>query len=188
MADRPLTPKQQRFVEEYLVDLCAKSAATRAGYSVKSAECLGYQLLQNPRVAAAVSAGREAQSKRTGITADVILGELLRIGRADLGQAFDEDGNLLPIKQIPEDVRRAMSGIDVEERRGDMQIDAETGDMRHIPMRVHKVRFWDKKGALELLGKHLNLFVDRTELTGPGGAPITVIIDTGIPPTPAKPA
>jgi phage terminase small subunit len=33
-----LTPKQARFVEEYIVDLNGKQAAMRAGYSPKTAE------------------------------------------------------------------------------------------------------------------------------------------------------
>jgi phage terminase small subunit len=70
---RPLTPKQRRFVEEYLVDLNAKRAAIRAGYSARTAEQLGYQLLQNPSVAEAIERAQQARSERTRITQDEVL-------------------------------------------------------------------------------------------------------------------
>ena len=56
--NRPLTPKQARFIEEYLVDLNAKQAAIRAGYSVKSAHVEGSRLLINAKVAAAITAAK----------------------------------------------------------------------------------------------------------------------------------
>jgi phage terminase small subunit len=68
-----MTPKQQRFVEEYLIDLNAKHAAIRAGYAAKTAEQQGYQLLQHPSVAAAVADRIEQRSEQTGIDAAWVL-------------------------------------------------------------------------------------------------------------------
>lgn len=45
-----LTPRQRRFVDEYLLDLNGKQAAIRAGYSPKTAEVLASQTLRNPKV------------------------------------------------------------------------------------------------------------------------------------------
>lgn len=73
-----LTPKQERFVAEFLVDMNATAAARRAGYSEKSAEVQGCRLLRNAQVANAVQRGIEAQIKRTGITADQVLAGLWR--------------------------------------------------------------------------------------------------------------
>jgi phage terminase small subunit len=58
---RELAPKQQRFIQEYLVDLNATQAAIRAGYSLNTAASIGWELLQNPEVEAAIA---EAQTKR----------------------------------------------------------------------------------------------------------------------------
>ena len=44
-----MTPKQERFVQEYLIDLNATQAAIRAGYSGKSAVKIGHQLLDKTR-------------------------------------------------------------------------------------------------------------------------------------------
>lgn len=148
--------KQARFVAEYLKDLNATQAAIRAGYSVGTAHVQGPRLLSNVRVRAEIDAALKRRAERVEVRADDILRELLRLATVDIGQAFNVDGTLKPIHEIPEDVRRAMSGVEVEEFDHD---DGPTG-------RVRKVKFWDKTRGLELLGKHLKLFVDRVEHSG----------------------
>lgn len=82
-ADRPLTPKQERFVQEYLIDLNATQAAIRAGYSARNADKIGPALVGKIRVRAAISAMQERRAKRTEIDADRILTDLEAITRAD---------------------------------------------------------------------------------------------------------
>jgi phage terminase small subunit len=65
--------KQERFVEEYLIDLNATQAAIRAGYSAKTAEAQGSRLLSNVNVSALVAEKRAARSARTNITQDYVL-------------------------------------------------------------------------------------------------------------------
>ena len=73
MSERKLTPKQERFVEEYLVDLNASAAARRAGYSEKTAGAIGQQLIAKTSIQEAIAAKRSERSERTGITAaDVV--------------------------------------------------------------------------------------------------------------------
>ena len=72
-----LTPKQQRFVEEYLVDLNATQAAIRAGYSKRTANEQGARLLAKVSVANVVRAGIEARSERTGVSADWVIKRLV---------------------------------------------------------------------------------------------------------------
>ncbi len=153
-----LTPRQERFVAEYLVDLNATQAAIRAGYSEATAHAQGSRLLKNAEVAEAIREAQAARSARVEVRADEILLELKRIALADLGEAFDDNGNLKPMKDIPPDVRRAMAGVDVIELPGSE--DGEAGGL------VKKVKFWDKTKALELLGKHLKLYTDKVEVSG----------------------
>ncbi len=68
-----LTPQQSRFVEEYLVDLNATQAAIRAGYSKKTANEQGAQLLAKLSIREAVAEAQEARSERTGITQDEVI-------------------------------------------------------------------------------------------------------------------
>ncbi|QGP80014.1 terminase small subunit [Sphingobium sp. CAP-1] len=80
-----LSPKQQRFVEEYLVDLNATAAYRRAGYAAKgnAAEVNANRLLRNAKVAAAISAAMAARSERTEISQDMVIREWLAIAMAD---------------------------------------------------------------------------------------------------------
>jgi len=69
-AARKLAPMQSVFVQEYLIDLNATQAAIRAGYSAKTAEQQGYQLLQKPSVQAAIAARQKEREQRTAVTAE----------------------------------------------------------------------------------------------------------------------
>jgi phage terminase small subunit len=71
-----LTPKRQRFAQEYLIDLCATRAAIRAGYSARSANVLGPRLMKNPEVRAAIQVNMDARTARLNIAADTVLGEV----------------------------------------------------------------------------------------------------------------
>lgn len=160
--EKGLTPKQRLFVNEYLIDMNATDAYIRAGYAVKNrkvAQAMSCRLLSKDIIADAVRVASESRLKRVVLNADMVLHELLLIARADIGAAFDADGKLLPIKEIPEDTRRAMSGIDTETRRD--VTDETAGEADEITVR--KVRFWDKPKALEQLGRHLKLYTDRME-------------------------
>ncbi len=68
-----LTPKQARFVEEYLIDLNATQAAVRAGYSAKTARAMGCENLTKPDIQAAVTEAQRDRATRTGITQDEVI-------------------------------------------------------------------------------------------------------------------
>lgn len=72
-----LTPKQRRFVAEYLVDLNATQAAIRAGYSEHTAKQQGQRLLTNADVADAIGAALKTRSDRTEVTQDQVVRGLM---------------------------------------------------------------------------------------------------------------
>lgn len=78
-----LTPRQQAFVHEYLIDLCGAKAATRAGFSAKSARRIAVQLLENPKIKAAIKLAMEQRSERTEITVDMVLQHWHDLATAD---------------------------------------------------------------------------------------------------------
>lgn len=163
-----LTPKQQAFCREYLIDLNATQAAIRAGYSEKTARSQAQRMLTNVDIQTELKELMEIRAKRAEIDADTVLAELLRIARADIGEAFNPDGSLKSMAEMPEEIRRAISGVDVfEEFQG-------RGDSREQIGFTRKVRFWDKVKALEMLGRHLRMFSDRVEITGKDGGPVEV--------------
>lgn len=132
-----LTPKQQRFVAEYLIDLNATAAYKRAGYKGKgnAAESSASEILSNPKVSAAVKEAIDKRSNDLGIDAKYVLTTIRNtIERcAQTVKVFDKDGS-------------------------------ETGEYKFDAGAV-------LKGA-ELLGKHLKLFTDKTELSGANGGPV----------------
>lgn len=189
-SDDALTPRQRLFALEYLVDLNATQAAIRAGYSKKSAAETGCELLKLPKVRTFVERELRKRENRLDLKADRVLLELMRVGMVDLARAFDDEGRLLALKDMPEDVRRAISGVEVEEEYADVEggaLDDGATRARIAIGRVAKVKFWDKPKALELLGKHLALFTEKQEVSGPGGGPLVVEIrDLGKEPDPQE--
>lgn len=73
-----LTPKQQRFVEEYLIDLNATQAAIRSGYSEKTAYSVGHENLKKPEIQKAIQEAQESLSKKTQLTVDMVVKGLLK--------------------------------------------------------------------------------------------------------------
>lgn len=156
-----MTPKQQRFVEEYLIDLNATQAAIRAGYSAKTAEQQGFQLLQNTSVAAAVAERQAAISEKLEITQERIVQELAKIGFSDIRQLFTEGGGLRRIETLDDRAAACLSSVEVITRRvpGCDRDDPEYEN-------VAKIKLWDKRAALVDLGKHLGMFTDRIQHSG----------------------
>lgn len=72
-----MTPKQQRFVDEYLIDLNATQAAIRAGYSARTARQAGAENLSKPDIAAAITAAQAVRSERVAVTQDYVIQRLV---------------------------------------------------------------------------------------------------------------
>lgn len=177
---RKLTPKQKRFVEEYLIDLNATQAAIRAGYSQRTARQIGEENLSKPDIFFAVQEAQAKRSERTEITQDMVLQELAKIGFSDIrkivrwGETMvrmetDKDGNdvvvpyhglaLIDSTEIDDATAAAISEV-AEGRNG-------------LTVKLH-----DKKGALVDIGRHLGMFKDRVEHSGPDGGPIPMMPTT----------
>jgi phage terminase small subunit len=161
-----LTDRQKAFCEEYLVDLNGTAAAKRAGYSAKTSRVMAQQNLESPAVIAQLGMLMQARSERTQITADRTITEVARLGFSDLRKLFDAHGGLLPVHQWPDDVAAAVASVEVDE------LFEGFGENRVQVGFTKKVKLWDKPRALELLGKHLKLWVERIEASGPNGGPI----------------
>lgn len=147
-----LTPKQERFVAEYLVDLNATQAAIRAGYSVSSASEQGYENLRKPQIQAAVTEARQKQSERIGISSDRALTEIARLAFFDPRKLLNADGSPKSVSELDDDTAAAVAGMEVtEEFRG-------SGEDRVFVGSVKKYKFADKNAALEKLAKHFGLY------------------------------
>lgn len=158
-----LTPKQELFAREYLVDLNATQAAVRSGYSAKTAEVQGCRLLRNAQVKRAVEAARQLRENKAIMAREEILKELSLIGRSDVADymTIDEGGAIKhkPFGEMPEGASRALESI--EENR----TIRESSDGKDSNIVNDKVKFklHDKLRALELLGKNIGLFPTKVE-------------------------
>jgi phage terminase small subunit len=137
-----MTPKQKRFVAEYLVDLNASAAARRAGYSP------GYacDLVHKPEVAAAIAKAQAARAERTGVTADKVVTELAKVAFGDPRRLFSwgPDGVILRDSAELSEAEAALVS-EVSETR------TAAGGSRRVKLRC-------KLTALTALGKHLGVF------------------------------
>lgn len=90
------------------------------------------------------------------IDPDRVLREAAGIAYSDLGQLFDDKGQLRPVKDLPADVRASISSVEVVRQNLTPDDDAQEW--------VHKIKLWDKTKALDMLMRHLALYKDRLNL------------------------
>lgn len=162
-----MTPKEQCFVDEYLIDLNITKAYVRAGYTARTAKQQGWKLFHRPHIQAAIEAAKKLRSERTKIDANWVLTRLAEEATADLADLYDENGGLKPIADWPLTWRQGLvSGLDVDETiAGGVKLG-----------QVTKVKLSDRIKRIELIGKHVDVqaFAERHEHTGKDGGPLKV--------------
>lgn len=146
-----LTEKQQRFVEEYLIDLNATQAAIRAGYSVKTANEQGSQNLAKLSIQQAIAEQMAERSKRTGINQDRVVLELAKIALVKMTDIVDSQGRIKD--GASEDDLACIESVKYK------QSESETGSSVE-----REVKISPKLKALELLGKHLGMWNDKLDV------------------------
>ncbi len=102
-----LTPKQQCFIEEYLIDLNATQAAIRAGYSPRTARAIACENLAKPDIQEAIAEAKRERSEATKINAEWVLKQAVELHQRCMQeikpalhpksrrQLKDDSGNLL---------------------------------------------------------------------------------------------
>ncbi len=160
-----LTPKQRLFVQEYLIDLNAKQASIRAGYSPANAEFQGHQLINNPKVKQAIELAMYEREQRTKVTQDRVIEELAKIAFINPTDVVNSYDASLHNGATREDTA-AISSIRVKKfpTREGFGVERE-------------IKLHDKIRALELLGKHLGLFNDKLNITA--DAAVRIVDDLG---------
>lgn len=161
-----LTPKQERFVAEYLIDPNATQSALKAGYSKKTAYSIGQENLKKPEIASAIAVKQQRIANRLEISAERVLQEIAKMAFMDPRKFFRDDGSPKDITELDDDTAMSLAGMDVLE-----QFEG-SGDERKFVGYVKKFKLADKGQNLERLGRNLKLFIDRTEHTGGNGGPI----------------
>ena len=138
-----VTDKQERFCEEYMIDLNATQAAIRAGYSPKTANEQAARLLVNVSVQDRLAQLQAEQSRRTGVSADRVVRELARIAFANASDLIDPETASVKLDASRDDLA-AIQSVKVK-TFGEDGLE-------------HEVKLADKLKALDLLGRHLGMY------------------------------
>lgn len=152
-----LTPKQDRFCREYLIDLNATQAAIRSGYSARTAESQGSTLLRNPKVSQRVQELQNKKAEKLDVTVDRVLAEYAKIAFFDPSKIFKSDKHGDPYIDVADMKGDDWSGV--SSIQSEDYLDGRGEDAREV--KKVKVTLADKKGALDSLAKHLGMFKDK---------------------------
>ena len=158
-----LTPKQQRFVEEYLIDLNATQAAIRSGYSEKTAKVIAAQNLSKLNVQEAIEEAQNKRQEQTQIDAAYVLKRLVEIDQMDVLDIMDDQMKIRPVNEWPKVWRQYVVNLE------NLELSDGEGCFK-------KIKWPDKVKNLELLGKHVSVgaFKDKIEHSGDPNNPINM--------------
>lgn len=149
---KALTPKQWRFVNEYLVDFNGKQAACRAGYAKRSAASSASRLLAQPEVIQGIRLRQSEQERRHLVTQEAVVKELAAVGFASLKDVCSwNDGHLAMVDSHELTDAQAASIAEITET-----VTSRGGTVR--------VKQHSKLKALEMLAKHVGLYEPQVEM------------------------
>jgi len=154
-----LTPKEAKFVREYLVDLNATQAAIRAGYSAHSARAIGYENLTKPYIQEALTRERARLASELDITPEKVLAEYAKLGFSNMAHYTRISGGdpYIDLSTCTLSQFAAISEVTSED-----YVEGRGEDARDV--KKTKIKLHDKKGALDSIARHLGMFVDKSEV------------------------
>lgn len=156
-----LTPKQEKACRKY-VKTSNKTQSYKFAYNTSrmkpvTINRLAHRLFKQVNIGTRVQQLRDELAKRNNISEDRVLEEYAKLGFLDPRRFYDKEGSLIPIHELPADVAATLAGMDVQTiytKDGDMM-----GDLK-------KIKFADKKAALDSISRTLGMFIDRHEISG----------------------
>jgi phage terminase small subunit len=154
-AQMALTPKQERFVLEYLKDMNATQAAIRCGYAENTANREGSRLLSNVDIASAIAERSAKIAAKLDLSAERTLAAIAEIAFGDIRGMFSEDGSLKRPSEWDDETAAAIAGLDV------VTVSAGEGMVEHVA----KIKRTDRLRALDMLARHHSLYNDKLEVS-----------------------
>lgn len=161
-----LHPKYLHFVNEYMKDESTTGVAERIGVTPAVAR----NILKRPEVYRLITKRRVEARVRSNVTQDTVLASLLKIANFDMRKLYDAEGHLLPVTALDDDTAFALASWEGET----LNKSAQDGQGGMLTTRTTKCKPYSKLNALQDIGKHLGMFIDRAEVTGKDGAPLEV--------------
>lgn len=167
-SEKPLTPQQEKFCQQVVLNGGDKSAAYRAAYpkSLKnkdeSVNSMASRLYASVKVASRCAELQtklaEKAEKDFGVDADYVLRRHVEIDALDVADILDDDGDIMPIRQWPKSWRQSISGIEMSELK------AGKGDQETLMSVLKKIKWPDKVVNLKAMGTHVKVMAYREQL------------------------
>lgn len=166
-----MSARQQRFCDEYLIDLNATQAAIRAGYAEKYAHTNAAKLLQNTTIQEYIEKRKKSRMKRTEITQDAVLKEIAIVAFAvatDYAKVVEREatveinGAIVPLLDAEgnpvkyKTVEPVLTDDLTKEQKKALAVIKKGRD-------GFEIKPHDKMKALEMLGRHLGLWDKKPE-------------------------
>ncbi|KDR25946.1 terminase small subunit [Caballeronia zhejiangensis] len=174
MSADKLSPKQELFIDEYMVDFCGKAAAERAGYAKASAKVTASRLLDHPLVIAGLNARRARMAAKAEVTRDRVIAEYAKLAFSDPRKFFNDDGTLKKVTELDEDTAAALAAFEVVEQQ--VAEGGPGGEIEFVPVHTKKVKWTDKKAALDSLCRVMGWNQDSVKLKGDAENPLTLFL------------
>jgi phage terminase small subunit len=174
--------RQRRFVLElFLTNFNASESYRRAygPHTAKNANVLGPRLLADARVQAIVQRHHKRQEDSLALSVERLDKELARLAYVDVRKAYDAEGRLLPVKDMPEDVARCIAAFE-EEALFDMVATGETGPRGGVKKErvqvgvVRKVKWHSKPESIALGLKRVGALTEKHEFVGPANVTVNI--------------
>jgi len=168
-----MTPKQKLFIKEYLLDLNATRAYISAGYSKNGAEVSACRLLRNANVQAEIERSLAKTAQKLDLSAEKVLSELSKLAFSNMQDyiVVSDDGYAYAdLSKMTREQAAAIQEITTDsytERTGE-------GDETRVVKKC-KFKLAEKRGCLELLGRYLKLFGDKSD-----NQPIAIQVITNV--------
>ena len=143
--ERAISPQQDMFCQQYIIDYNAGKAAERAKYSKKTAYSIGCRLLKKVKIQERLDYYKKQNLFNADVTIQGVINELKALGYSDLTDVFKSNKEyvtLEELKKLPGPVRRAISSFEM----------GKDG---------MKLKFHSKPESLKLLGRYLSMFSDK---------------------------
>jgi len=160
-----LTPKEKKFVAHYCVHFNGSAAVRHAGYDTIAPAQYARTLLTKVHIQERVNKVIEGLGDLHFRLADEVTGKLKAMSDADRTQIVDENGNLRPMSEWPEECKLLISGIEVEET-----FEGTGRDRRRIG-ELKKVKLEAPKGILDSIAKITGQWIDRSQFLDRHGRP-----------------
>ena len=180
-----LTIRQKEFVAEYVKDFNGVRAAMRAGYSENGAGVNACRLLKMDKVIRLIEQHEKDLTTRFINTKERVLKEMSLIAFSDLQDYLTPDGRLAirNLNELPPQITRAIKKVKFNKT---FKVVGKKNEKQEIIDEHCEFELYDKKSALEAMGKELGMFIEKKEVTGKDGQPLVpqgstkIVFDFGV--------